>query len=249
MIGEFTQNIWDWDVYELWIGWDWDGLGKGILNYDITNRWHSYSSWPSIGAAKALVDFYRVQADDGLGGAFQDVAVVAGTYTTVECGSPVGNHPRFTGKAIYYRWGEIELPSLPEGNSKNHGRFGSFLWRCRGKTTNPTWSFSWGNHDPRMFFFGPRAPGPPEVPDHGPTLSLPGGSRDGGGHRAVHVGLPTGETVGLPTRTIWRRYLYGDIVILSGDVVGIFDGHMIIYIINYKYEYIDMNRSIWSLQL
>ena len=73
------------------------------------------------------MDFYRVQADDGLGGAFQDVAVVAGTYTTVECGSPVGNHPRFTGKAIYYRWGEIELPSLPEGNSKNHGRFGSFL--------------------------------------------------------------------------------------------------------------------------
>ena len=51
-------------------------------------------------------------------------------------------------------------------------------------------------------FFGPRAPGPPEVPNHGPTLSLPGGSRDGGGHRAVHVGLPTGETVGLPTRTI-----------------------------------------------
>ena len=35
---------------------------------------------------EALVDFYRVQADDGLGGAFQDVAVVAGTYTTVECG-------------------------------------------------------------------------------------------------------------------------------------------------------------------
>jgi len=40
-----------------------------------------------MSAAKALVDFYRVQADDGLGGAFQDVAVVAGTYTTVECGS------------------------------------------------------------------------------------------------------------------------------------------------------------------
>lgn len=32
------------------------------------------------------MDFYRVQADDGLGGAFQDVAVVAGTYTTVESG-------------------------------------------------------------------------------------------------------------------------------------------------------------------
>ena len=38
--------------------------------------------------AKALVDFYRVQADDGLGGAFQDVTVVAGTYTTVEWGEP-----------------------------------------------------------------------------------------------------------------------------------------------------------------
>ena len=33
---------------------------------------------------EAMVDFYRVQADDGLGGAFGDVAVVAGTYTTIE---------------------------------------------------------------------------------------------------------------------------------------------------------------------
>ena len=34
--------------------------------------------------SKAMVDFYRLQADDGLGGAFGDVAVVAGTYTTIE---------------------------------------------------------------------------------------------------------------------------------------------------------------------
>ncbi|CAK8994012.1 unnamed protein product, partial [Durusdinium trenchii] len=39
---------------------------------------------PPADSGGALVDFYRVQADDGLGGAFQDVAVVAGTYTTVE---------------------------------------------------------------------------------------------------------------------------------------------------------------------
>ena len=40
-------------------------------------RFHAV--WP-----QAMVDFYRVQADDGLGGAFGDVAVVAGTYTTIE---------------------------------------------------------------------------------------------------------------------------------------------------------------------
>ena len=44
--------------------------------------------------SKAMVDFYRVQADDGLGGAFGDVAVVAGTYTTIE-------HLESKGRAVF----------------------------------------------------------------------------------------------------------------------------------------------------
>lgn len=41
----------------------------------------------TLNDSEAMVDFYRVQADDGLGGSFGDVAVVAGTYTTVELGT------------------------------------------------------------------------------------------------------------------------------------------------------------------
>eukprot|EP00435_Cladocopium_sp_Y103_P073709 s6_g44.t1 len=55
------------------------------LGYVASTRTSITLMWePPADSGGALVDFYRVQADDGLGGAFQDVAVVAGTYTTVE---------------------------------------------------------------------------------------------------------------------------------------------------------------------
>ena len=55
------------------------------LGYVASTRTSITLMWePPLDSGGALVDFYRVQADDGLGGAFQDVAVVAGSYTTVE---------------------------------------------------------------------------------------------------------------------------------------------------------------------
>ena len=62
------------------------------------------------------MDFYRVQADDGLGGAFGDVAVVAGTYTTIE-------HLESKG------WVVVML----QCRSAQEGRVDAFVWlRMRG---------------------------------------------------------------------------------------------------------------------
>ncbi|CAE6970937.1 TTN, partial [Symbiodinium sp. KB8] len=55
------------------------------LGYVTSTRTAITLMWdPPADTGGAMVDFYRVQADDGLGGAFGDVAVVAGTYTTIE---------------------------------------------------------------------------------------------------------------------------------------------------------------------
>jgi len=59
------------------------------LGYVASTRTSITLMWePPADTGGAMVDFYRVQADDGLGGSFGDVAVVAGTYTTVEYLTP-----------------------------------------------------------------------------------------------------------------------------------------------------------------
>ncbi|CAE7671799.1 TTN [Symbiodinium sp. CCMP2592] len=59
------------------------------LGYVTSTRTAITLMWdPPTDTGGAMVDFYRVQADDGLGGAFGDVAVVAGTYTTIEYLTP-----------------------------------------------------------------------------------------------------------------------------------------------------------------
>ncbi|CAE7876046.1 unc-22, partial [Symbiodinium necroappetens] len=59
------------------------------LGYVTSTRTAITLMWdPPADTGGAMVDFYRVQADDGLGGAFGDVAVVAGTYTTIEYLTP-----------------------------------------------------------------------------------------------------------------------------------------------------------------